>query len=530
MDSIEYTSHQYSHTSYTFVFLFLHDWRALPVLVGKTTGELDSAGHGQGNAGSGSQDSRKAPIRDKRSPAATTYPSTRPSSSSKPSNIKSKMHPGSDIPTTRDSHPEDSRDFSHVPGSLSDKSSYQDVFETVQTNGPVASNDQPSLPAGDKKAEREGGLERITIPVCTTEDDVDALFHATLMPPLTKGYLAELDLMWIRSNINLRVDINYDHDLHFMPVSGYTGEQKRQDAKKYWSSLEAELRIVYQHNLLVSCPCCQGASPSSPVQPQYFMPRLRQMFLTLNELLAVLIPNHEQDQLVKSLDISLLLQEVSHGLLDVVRLARWLFVLLTTHCAPMRDDSAQEMAEQIREGAERGDLHALVTGIEKLFSFLEAMKLDVANHQIRSFRYHLIDDTVAFQQEYFRLRIANEKLNVKRSREWYLNASQQHQQCPITGETSRTMALGALVHGLSDLCISSDPDIPDTLKHDRSRLETIREEIQDIVHLEISLIVYNTLVQQLCSPPSKDPPSRKLIQGRLEEMRSLLQNRLMDLT
>ncbi|KAK5214509.1 Protein SOSEKI 1, partial [Exophiala xenobiotica] len=75
------------------------------------------------------------------------------------------------------------------------------------------------------------------------------------------------------------------------------------------------------------------------------------------------------------------------------------------------------------------------------------MKLDVANHQIRSFRYHLIDDTVAFQQEYFRLRIANEKLNVKRSREWYLNASQQHQQCPITGETSRTMALGALVHG-----------------------------------------------------------------------------------
>ncbi|KAK7903028.1 Protein SOSEKI 1, partial [Exophiala xenobiotica] len=207
------------------------------------------------------------------------------------------MHPGSDIPTKRDSHPEDSRDFSHVPGSLSDKSSYQDVFETVQTNGPVASNDQPSLPAGDKKAEREGGLERITIPVCTTEDDVDALFHATLMPPLTKGYLAELDLMWIRSNINLRVDINYDHDLHFMPVSGYTGEQKRQDAKKYWSSLEAELRIVYQHNLLVSCPCCQGASPSSPVQPQYFMPRLRQMFLTLNELLAVLIPNHEQDQL-----------------------------------------------------------------------------------------------------------------------------------------------------------------------------------------------------------------------------------------
>ncbi|KAK7902891.1 Protein SOSEKI 1 [Exophiala xenobiotica] len=452
------------------------------------------------------------------------------SSSSKPTSLKSTMHPGLDIPPKGDSHPEDSRDFSHEPGSFSDKSSYQDVFETAQADGQVPCNEPLSLHVQDKKGEREGVRERIRIPACTTEDDVDALLHATLMPPVTKETLEELDLMWIQSNINLRVDINYDHDLHFMPVSGHKGEQKRQEAKKYWLSLEAELRIVYQHNLQASCSCCQEARPSSPVELQYFTPRLRQMFLTLKELLAILIPDRHQDEIVQYLDISLLLQEVTHGLLDVVRLARWLCVLLTTHCAPMRDDSAQEMAEQIREGAERGDLHALVTGIEKLFAFLEAMKLDVANHQIRSFRYHLIDDTVAFQQEYFRLRIVNEKLNVTASRQWYLDASQEHQQCQMAGQTPRTMALGALVHGLTELCISSDRNIPETLKHDRSRLKTIREEIQDIVHLRISLTVYNTLVQQLRGPPSKDPTSLKPMQNRLEETRSLLQNRLMDLT
>ncbi len=487
--------------------------------------------HDQENAASGSKASRRVPITDRRSPAATTYQSTTASSSSKPTTMKSTMHLGLDIPPKGDSHPEDGRDFSHGTGSLSDKSSFQDVFETVQADGQVPLSEPPLLQPEDKKGERDGVRERIRIPACTTEDDVDALLHATLMPPVTKESLEELDLMWIQSNINLRVDINYDHDLHFMPVSGHKGEQKRQEAKKYWLSLEAELRIVYQHNLLVSCSCCQEACPSSPVEPRYFTPRLRQMFLTLKELLAILVPDRDQDQIVQYLDISLLLQEVSHGLLDVVRLARWLCVLLTTHCAPMRDDSAQEMAEQIREGAERGDLHALVTGIEKLFAFLEAMKLDVANHQIRSFRYHLIDDTVAFQQEYFRLRIANEKLNVNRSREWYLDASQKHQQCPTAGQTPRTIALGALVHGLTELCISSDQDIPETLKHDRSRLKTIREEIQDIVHLKISLSVYDTLVhQQPCEARSKDPTSRKLTQNRRKETRSLLHNRLMDLT
>ena len=41
LHSIEYTSLQYFHMSPTLVFLFLHDWQALPVLVGEMTGDLD---------------------------------------------------------------------------------------------------------------------------------------------------------------------------------------------------------------------------------------------------------------------------------------------------------------------------------------------------------------------------------------------------------------------------------------------------------------------------------------------------------
>jgi hypothetical protein len=41
----------------------------------------------------------------------------------------------------------------------------------------------------------------------------------------------------------------------------------------------------------------------------------------------------------------------------------------------MRDESADEMACKIEEGWTKSDMELIVDGLEKLFSFLEAMKL-----------------------------------------------------------------------------------------------------------------------------------------------------------
>ncbi|KAK6373944.1 Protein SOSEKI 1 [Exophiala oligosperma] len=442
--------------------------------------------------------------------------------------MKSSMCTELDIPPKGDSQPDINVDYPHGPASLLDGHSCPS--EASEADG-KASDTDPCLQALEVRSKQEGDVrERVKIPACTAEEDVEALLHATHLPPVTRESLEELDLMWIQSNINLRVDINYDHDLHFTPVSGYKGEQKRKEARKYWLSLEAELRIVYQHDHLGPCSRCQEARRSAPSKGRYFKPRLRQMFLTLKELLSILVPDRDQDQIVQYLDITLLLQEVSHGLLDVVQLARWLCVLLTTHCAPMRDESAQEMADQVRQGAEKGDLHALVAGIEKLFSFLEAMKLDVANHQIRSFRYHLIDDTVPFQQEYFRLRILSERLDVGPSQQWYLSAAQEHRLCLTAPPTHRIFALEPLVHGMAKICVSPNPVIPETLKHDRCRLRTMREEIQDFLHLEMSLEVFDEILCHLRDADNKDPLTRRRWQNRATETRARLHNRLMDLT
>lgn len=198
----------------------------------------------------------------------------------------------------------------------------------------------------------------------------ESLQTATTLPPVTRSTLSELDLNWIMHNVSLRVDVNYDHDLHFMPIQGPSGEQKRQDARKYWLALAMEFRI-YQHNL-TECDSCQHMEGRAPAT---FKRRLPVMFETLRELLETLVPDRDHPKIVENLDTALLMQQVEKGVLDIVRLSQWIADLLKSHCAPMRDESADEMASKIEEGCTKSDMELIVDGLEKLFSFLEAMKL-----------------------------------------------------------------------------------------------------------------------------------------------------------
>ncbi|KEF61783.1 uncharacterized protein A1O9_03353 [Exophiala aquamarina CBS 119918] len=391
--------------------------------------------------------------------------------------------------------------------------------------------ERPEVPAADvlhKDVYLDGKIpcKPIDIPPCTSEEDEHALCNAPEQPPVTKASLRELDLMLIQSNINLRVDINYDHDLHFTPVSGQKGEKKKLEALLYWQSLVAEFRITYHNNFVTSCIECKRRFVRGRGAQSNFHPRLPGLFFNLKELLTILVPDRDADQIAQFLDIPLLVQEASHSMLDVVRLGRWLCELLTTHCAPMRDGSALEMAEKIREGAETGDMTALVDGIKKLFDFLEAMKLDVANHQIRSFRFHLIEDTVPFQKDHFRIRIQNNKFNVDAPREWFLQNVKGHEECQGGGKLPTKSPLAALLHGLVQICVSNGPNFPETLKHDVCRLQNKRDQIQDIIHIDICLSVFDHQILRLVGHRFDPASLHPLLETRIKE----LQTRILDLT
>ena len=350
-----------------------------------------------------------------------------------------------------------------------------------------ASSGPPSRHGGS--SEQDHSPSEMHPPICMCDCDVVELLRDTAhRPPVTTETLQELDLQWIQNNVNLRVDVHYDHDLHFMPVSGRRGEEKRLEARNYWHCLELELRI-YQQSSNGECQICICQPPTSTS----FIPRLPSLFAELRKLLFILVPERERIEVDQTLDVDLLMQQIRNNALDIVRLSTWLSDLLTTHCAPVRDEWAEDMARKISDGARQADMASLVVGLEKLFSFCEAMKLDVANHQIRTFRTPLIEDGVSFQQDYFSTRIQNGKLDIRSSRNWFLSVDQKLLE---QGELS-VSGSDVLIAGLVELCVFPDLHVPKTLKHDMTRIRQMQEECQDILHLRICLQVFDWSVYQL---------------------------------
>jgi hypothetical protein len=237
---------------------------------------------------------------------------------------------------------------------------------------PAPGFDSPASTTASGKGDLSGGAsqqDEMLIPPCQRAI-CESLQAATTFPPVTRSTLSELDLNWIMHNVSLRVDVNYDHDLHFMPIQGPSGEQKQQDARKYWFALAREFQI-YLHNL-TECDSCQHMEGQAPAT---FKRRLPVMFETLRELLETLVPDRDHPKIFENLDTGLLMQQVEKGVLDIVRLSQWIADLLKNHCAPMRDELADEMASKIEEGCMKSSMELIVDGLEKLFRFLENMKL-----------------------------------------------------------------------------------------------------------------------------------------------------------
>ena len=333
------------------------------------------------------------------------------------------------------------------------------------------------------------------IPMCMQlpNQTMKMLQSAMRNPPVTVSTLGELNLTWMMHYVNLRCDINFDHDLHFTPIKGPRGEEKRKQALDYWLALEAEFKI-YQHPQ--KCKVCETFGTNTLGK---FQPRLSIMFQDLKDLLETLVPDKDHDQVATNLDIDLITQQVEKGVLDVGKLSRWLAKLLKSHCAPMRDESAEAMAEKLEYGANNGDLSILINGLESLFGFLEAMKLDVANHQIRTFRYILIEETVAFQQNHFRKRIDDGRLNLTAAESWYKQVYDHHQQNSVLPKDHETFCFEAFLGGLVGLCTSSpnEQQIPVTLHYDQGRVQQLRADVQDFVILRLCTEVFNELVEIL---------------------------------
>lgn len=218
--------------------------------------------------------------------------------------------------------------------------------------------------------------EAVTIPQALGlgSRDLRLLRKALRAPPVTKKSLSELDLPCIMGNINLRTDVNFDRDLHFKPDSeGAKGIRKQKEANDYWNAVSSEIAV---YSFRASCTDATLKEIDEEIGDRHsFDPRLPTLFETLRDIIKTLVPEEDHASVMQNLDVPLLMQQINKGVLDMLSLATWLGTLLKRHCAPMRDEWADSMVEQVKTGSETQDPKIIANGLQLLFTILEAMKL-----------------------------------------------------------------------------------------------------------------------------------------------------------
>lgn len=300
--------------------------------------------------------------------------------------------------------------------------------------------------------------------------------------PVTKGTLSELDVNKIIHNPKLRHDINYDPELHFRPnLDGEKGRRKQDKAQQFWDNLRDELtQFVTNRDEFLKA--------HGPDDNEWSLPALLN---AVKDIIQTLVPARDRDLLNEGLNVPLLMQQFARGVVDLEKLAAWLSSVLKLHCAPMRDDWVDEMYNELSRGNRDNDVAELVKGMCSLLSVLEAMKLDVANHQIRCLRPLLIEDTVHFEQRFFFKKIANRRMSVSAARNWYRQAKSDFAS-PSVRHRQAFGDMAVFFSGLVHLLLPSveASQVPNTFLFDEDRIVKLRSDMFDAIHLEVCMKVY----------------------------------------
>ncbi|PKS12211.1 hypothetical protein jhhlp_001510 [Lomentospora prolificans] len=357
-----------------------------------------------------------------------------------------------------------------------------------QYTEPLRHLDEPTAPASGK-------LTNTFSPACASSkhnrSSSSCLLYSRrisrpLEPPVTKVTLSELDVTKIIHNPKLRHDINFDPDLHFRPnLEGEKGRRKQERANLFWSALLEQL-----FEFVGDRPTFEAKHGRDD---DWCLPALLK---AVKEIIQTLVPQRDRVYLDEGLNVDLLMQQFNMGVADLEKLALWLSKVLKSHCAPMRDEWVDEMYNELSNGNRNNDMGQLVKGMKSLLSVLEAMKLDVANHQIRCLRPALIEDTVNFEQRFFLKKIAAGKIDVDTAKIWYRDACERYSS--ILSNPGITQAFGDMTiffEGLARLLLPSvdEKTVPNTFLFDEERIMKLRSDLTDAINLEICMRAYEEM-------------------------------------
>jgi T-complex protein 11 len=107
-----------------------------------------------------------------------------------------------------------------------------------------------------------------------------------------------------------------------------------------------------------------------------------------------------------------------------------------------------------------------------------------------------LEDTIPFQQAFFTKTILDGEVNARSCRDWYDGARQWHSVwLSSSSSTKNHNAYASLIHGMIATLFArpSTCDLPQSFQRDLKRLEQLRANMEDLVHLKAALVVFDEL-------------------------------------
>lgn len=349
----------------------------------------------------------------------------------------------------------------------------------------------------------------------------DRSLASALLPPANVNSLREIELQEVIKNPQLRHDIVFDPQLQFRPnLDGDRGRRKKLSTELYWTAVLSECQALASS----SDPSHAARIVDSPSS------KLKSLFISLRDILDSLLPARDRFHVHSVLDPDLILQRLRHSVLDFSALANWLALVFKAHCAPMRDAWVDQMVTRVHSGVETQSPLRIVEGLRMIFAILEAMKLDVANHQIRTLRPVMVENAIDFELDYYSQMIEKNKFSLDDSLEWYSRSLEKFlATSTYSTATSENTLRSAFCYGLTRLlsCASDEivTEFPSTFAFDFARLAAFRAELRQIVCLDICVMHYSQLLRShLSKAPINNLQRKSIYNSATADLDSLKQD------
>ncbi|CBQ69582.1 related to SOK1 protein [Sporisorium reilianum SRZ2] len=220
--------------------------------------------------------------------------------------------------------------------------------------------------------------------------------------------------------------------------------------------------------------------------------------------------------IAQTLDPHLISQQLQHGVLDVPALITFMGSILKLHCAPMRDEAIERMVDVVCVDRNIGK------GLRLCFEILELMKLDIANHQLRSARPFLVETAVDFEIRWFKEQIEQGKMSLERTTAWIQQALGSSPDAATATPRSEAV-VKAFNKGMLQLIFDVPGSLPlvspvatplgspsssslnntfasyypETFQFDAYRMMTFHNDVSDLTIVYMLVLLF----RQLCSMP-----------------------------